>query len=62
MLDVQINRVHSRAVCKEIAERLPAALGPQSNELPARLLALMDQLEKVEPREMLSEVRRDLNA
>ena len=44
---VQIDRIHSDAVCREIAERLPAALGSRSNELPARLLALMDQLQKL---------------
>jgi hypothetical protein len=59
MLDVHINRVHSGAICDEIGERLSAALGPQSNELPARLLALIDELVKVEPREVPSEVRRD---
>jgi hypothetical protein len=49
--DVQINRIHSGAICKEMGERLSARLGPQSNELPARLLALMEQLEKVEHRD-----------
>ena len=49
--DVQINRIHSSAICKEMGERLSARLGPQSNELPARLLALMEQLEKVEHRD-----------
>jgi hypothetical protein len=47
--DVQINRIHSGAICKEIGKALSAALGPQSNELPARLLVLMEQLAKVEP-------------
>jgi hypothetical protein len=42
--DVQINRVHSGAVCKEMGERLSAALGPQSIELQPRLLSLMKQL------------------
>jgi hypothetical protein len=28
MLDVQINRIHSGAVCKEIGDRLSVALGP----------------------------------
>ena len=46
MLDVQINRIHSGAICNEIGERLSAALGPQSNELPARLHALIDELAK----------------
>ncbi len=58
MLGVQINRTHSGAICDEIGERLSAALGPQSNELPARLLALIDEL--VEPCEVRSEVRQDL--
>ena len=49
--DVQINRIHSSAICEEMGERLAARLGPQSNELPARLLALMEQLEKVEHRD-----------
>jgi hypothetical protein len=62
MLDVQITRIHSGAVCKAIGEGLSVALGPQSNELPPRLLALMEQLAKVEPREVPSEIRRDLNA
>lgn len=44
MLNVQIDRIHSGAVCKEIGERLSAVLGPQSNELPSKLLALMKQL------------------
>jgi hypothetical protein len=51
--DVQINRIHSGAICKEMGERLSTRLGPQSNELPARLLALIEQLAKVEPRERL---------
>jgi hypothetical protein len=59
MLDVHINRIHSDAICDEIGERLSAALGTQSNELPGRLLALIDELVKVEPREVPSEGRRD---
>lgn len=59
MLDVQLNRIHGAAVCEEIGERLAAALGPQSKELPAHLLAMIGQLAKLE---MLSEGRRDLNA
>jgi hypothetical protein len=61
MLDVQINRIHSGAVCKAIGEGLSVGLDPQSNE-PPRLLALMEQLAKVEPREVPSEIRRDLSA
>jgi hypothetical protein len=44
--DVQINRVHSGAVCKEMGERLSVALGPQSIELQPRLLSLMKRLEQ----------------
>jgi len=44
--DVQINRIHSAAVCKEIGERLSMALGPQSIEMPPPLLAPMEQLAK----------------
>lgn len=46
--DVQIDRVHSGAVCKEIGEKLSVVLGPQSIELPPHLLALMEQLPKDE--------------
>jgi hypothetical protein len=42
--DVQINRVHTGAICKEMGERLSIALGPQSIELQPRLLSLMKQL------------------
>jgi hypothetical protein len=42
--DVQINRVHTDAVCKEMGERLSVALSPQSLELQPRLLSLMKQL------------------
>jgi hypothetical protein len=42
--DVQINPVHSGAICKEIGEGLSVALGPQSIELPPRLLSLMKRL------------------
>ena len=60
MLDVQINRTHSGAICDEIGERLSAALGPQSNELPARLLALIDELVEALNAKLPSEVRQDL--
>ena len=45
--DVQIDRVHSDAICEEIGERLSVALAPQRNELPPRLLALMDNLRRL---------------
>jgi hypothetical protein len=46
--DVQIDRVHSDAICKEIGERLSVALGPQRIELPPRLLTLMDNLRRLD--------------
>jgi hypothetical protein len=48
MLDVQINHIHCSAVCQEIGEVLSVKLGPQSIELPPRLLDLMQQLTKSE--------------
>jgi len=45
--DVQINRVHTGAVCKEMGERLSVALGPQSIELQPCLLSLMKQLSEL---------------
>jgi|SoimicMinimDraft_17_1059745.scaffolds.fasta_scaffold1018218_1 hypothetical protein len=57
--DVQINRVHSSALCEEIGERLSYVLGSQSIELPARLLTLIEELATIELREALFEVRRD---
>ena len=62
MLDIQINRIQSGAVCKEIGERLSVALGPQSSELPPRLLRLMKQLAEDDPHEQPSKIRGDLNA
>jgi hypothetical protein len=47
-IDVQINRIHSSAVCEEIGERLSAALGSQSNELTPPLLALIKSLAKAD--------------
>jgi hypothetical protein len=42
--DVQINRIHSVAICNAVGETLSVTLGPQSNELPLRLAGLMKQL------------------
>jgi len=46
--DVQINRLHASAVCKEMGERLSIALGPQSIKLQPRLLSLVKQLSEQE--------------
>ena len=56
--EIQIDRIHSGAVCEEMGDRLSVALGPQSVELPPRLLALIDQLAKAGSREDLG-VRPD---
>jgi hypothetical protein len=42
--DVQINRIHSVAICNAVGETLSVTLGPQSNELSPRLVGLMKQL------------------
>jgi hypothetical protein len=42
--DVQINCIHSGAVCDPVGETLSVTLGPQSNELPLRVAGLMKQL------------------
>ena len=49
MPSIQLNRLHSRAVCRAIAERFSAALGTQCNELPPNLLSLMERLKDLSP-------------
>jgi hypothetical protein len=56
--EVQITHVHSSAVCEEIGERISAALGPQSNVLSPRLLALIKQLAKVGILEKVDGIKR----
>ncbi|MBR1157174.1 hypothetical protein [Bradyrhizobium sp. JYMT SZCCT0428] len=41
---VQIDSVHSRAICDEIGERLRTILRPTETGLPARLQILIDRL------------------
>jgi hypothetical protein len=48
MMDVHFDHLHNRAMCREIGERLAAALGPPPQELPPRLRVLLEQLAKVE--------------
>jgi hypothetical protein len=50
MVDIQIDHVHCGAVCREIGEVLSVKLRSQSIDLPPRLLDLMRQLAKAEPR------------
>ena len=47
---VHLSNRHCVAVCKEMGERLSLALGPQSIELPPAMLALLDELAKVDKR------------
>jgi hypothetical protein len=56
MLDVKIDHVHSGAVCREIGEVLSAKLGSRSDELPARLIDLIQQLTKAEPPQWREEI------
>jgi hypothetical protein len=42
--DVQIDHVHSAALCREIGERLAVGLGNELVEMPPHLIMLMDRL------------------
>jgi hypothetical protein len=41
---LQIDSLHSRAICDEIGERLRMILRPETAELPVRLQILIDRL------------------
>lgn len=45
---VQIDRVHSGAICTEIGEQLRITLAGTPNPLPSRLLGLMERFDSVE--------------
>ena len=45
---VEIDSIHSRALCKEIGERLRISLSRESPELPPRMRTQLDQLRKLE--------------
>lgn len=45
---VQIDRVHSGAICTEIGERLRIAMAGTPNPLPSRLLRLLERFDNVE--------------
>jgi hypothetical protein len=49
MMNIDLDRRHSDAVCREIGERLSLAFGPPSRELPPHLLALLERLAMAEP-------------
>lgn len=41
---LQIDSIHSRAICNEIGERLRTILRPETADLPVRLQVLIDRL------------------
>jgi hypothetical protein len=43
-----LDRVHCRAICDEIGERLRYAFGREASEMPPRLLMLVDKLAKLD--------------
>ncbi len=45
---VQIDRIHTGAICKEIGERLRAALRGNPNRLPLHILNLTERFDSVE--------------
>jgi hypothetical protein len=46
--DCRLNRIHTDAVRQEMGERLSAALGPQSIELPRHLHSAMKQMAEID--------------
>jgi hypothetical protein len=51
---VQISRVHSAAICKEIGERLRTPLDQEPVRLPPRLLKLIERLREARSRNAAS--------
>jgi hypothetical protein len=45
---IQIDRIHTGAICKEIGERLLAALRGNPNRLPLHILSLAERFDSVE--------------
>jgi hypothetical protein len=56
---VQINRVHSGAICAEIGDRLRDAMPAVPTRLPPRLLDLTARLDRIERSGLLEEFPRD---
>jgi hypothetical protein len=48
MDDVQIDRAHSGAICREIGDRLRTSLSRAGEDLPPALRLLMEQLAETE--------------
>ena len=45
---IQIDRIHTGAICKEIGERLRGALRGNPNRLPLHILGLTERFDSVE--------------
>ncbi len=45
---VQIDRIHSGAICKEVGERLRGTLTGNPGQLPTHLRGLMERFDSVE--------------
>jgi len=58
--NVQIDSLHSRAICGEIGERLRIMLRPTTTGLPARLQLLVDRLAD-QDRQMACSIVPDLD-
>ena len=55
--DVQIDRLHSHAICEEIGERLQFAIPPASDRVPSRLLGLTARLGRIQRGGVLERLR-----
>jgi len=45
---VRIDKIHSRAICNEVAERLRVTLSKDQSEIPANLINQLDRLREME--------------
>lgn len=59
---VQIDRVHSGAICTEVGERLLAALARNPGQMPPRLLRLADLLDSGASSDMAARNALETNA
>jgi hypothetical protein len=54
--NVQIDRIHSRAICDEIGERLRSSLSLLSSQLPSHFQRQLDHLQESEREESPSTI------
>jgi hypothetical protein len=45
---VRIDKIHSREICNEVAERLRITLSKDQSEIPANLINQLDRLREIE--------------